>query len=76
MICQIMHSFVRIRSLHSLVVVGQQTPGATAVIQLSNQITIKIIKVFQRNFKTFFKKGVGGVILQKLFDFLQPSQLI
>lgn len=59
MICQIKHSFVRIRSLHSLVVVGQQTPGAIAVIQLSNQITIKIIKVFQRNFKTFFKRGVG-----------------
>lgn len=74
MICQIKHSFVRIRSLHSLVVVGQQTPGATAVIQLSNQKTIKIKQAFQRNSKTFFKGG--GVILQKLFDFLQPSQLI
>lgn len=59
MICQIKHSFVRIRSLHSLVVVGQQTPGATAVIQLSNQKTIKIKQAFQRNSKTFFKGGGG-----------------
>lgn len=71
MICQIKHSFVRIRSLHSLVVVGQQTPGATAVIQLSNQKTIKIKQAFQRNSKTFFKRG-GGVILPKLFKFLLP----
>lgn len=32
-------------SFHSLVV-GQQTPGATAVIQLSNQKTIKIKQAF------------------------------
>lgn len=69
MICQIKHSFVPIRSLHSLVVGGQQTPGATAVIQLLNQITIKK-KYFKEILMLFF--GGGVLILQKLFNFLQP----